>query len=74
MLPFLIKAGDLPFKKLDYLFIPQIQKAVREKLPVMKAYCVKDGVMKEFELALGDMTDEEREIILRGCLINYNKV
>ena len=74
MLPFLIKAGDLPFKKLDYLFIPQIQKAVREKLPVMKAYCVKDGVMKEFELTLGDMTDEEREIILRGCLINYNRV
>ncbi len=74
MLPFLIKEGELPFKKLDYLFIPEIRKALEEKAPVIKAYCVSGQTMKEFELTLGDMTDEERQIILKGCLINYNRI
>ena len=29
--------------------------------------------MKEFTLTLGQLTDNEREIILKGCLINYNR-
>ena len=41
---------------------------------VIKAYTVADGELKEFELTLGDLTDEERKIILDGCLINYNRV
>ena len=30
--------------------------------------------MKEFELQMGELTDDEREIILKGCLINFNRV
>ncbi|MCR5279058.1 MAG: hydratase [Lachnospiraceae bacterium] len=74
MLPFLIKAGDLPFKRLDYIYIPGIRKAVENKESVIKAYAVSNGSLKEFELTLGDLTDEERQIILKGCLINYNAV
>lgn len=74
MLPFLIKDGELPFSNLDYLFIPDIRKAVTESQPVIKAYAVKENRLKEFELALGDLTDDERKIILDGCLINYNRV
>ena len=74
MLPFLIKKGDLPFKRLDYIYIPGIRKAVKEKAQTIKAYAVSGGALKEFELTLGDLTDEEREIILKGCLINYNSV
>ena len=74
MLPFLIKEGELPFKKLDYLYIPSIREAVEKKAPVIKAYAVAGKELKEFELSLGDMTDEERQIILKGCLINYNRV
>ena len=73
MLPFLIKEGELPFKNLDYLFIPGIRKAVKDKTEVIKAYTVADDELKEFELRLGDLTDEERQIILDGCLINYNR-
>ena len=57
-----------------YLFIPNIKKAVEEKAELIKAYVVKDGALKEFELRLGELTDEERQIILKGCLINYNRV
>ncbi len=74
MLPFLIREGELPFGNLDYLFIPGIRKAVEEKTEVIAAYVVKDGQLKEFELRLGELTDEERQIILKGCLINYNRV
>ncbi len=74
MLPFLIEEGELPFHNLDYLFIPGIRKAVEEKAEAIAAYVVKDGGLKEFELRLGELTDEERQIILKGCLINYNRV
>ena len=73
MLPFLID-GEIPFTNLDYLFIPGIRKAVEEKSDAITAYVVKGEDMKAFTLKLGEMTDEERQIILKGCLINYNSV
>ena len=72
MLPLLIETGELPFRNLDFLFIPDIQKAVAEKWDTIKAYAVND-TLKEFTLTLGELTDEERQIILKGCLINYNR-
>ncbi|MCI7739255.1 MAG: hydratase [Clostridiales bacterium] len=72
MLPFLIQAGDLPFKNGDYIFVPDVKKAVEEKADSIKAYVVGDE-LKEFTMALGELTDDEREIILKGCLINYNR-
>ena len=74
MLPFLIKEGELPFKKMDYIFIPGIREAVENKTEIIKAYAVGADGLKEFELTLGELTDEERQIILKGCLINYNRV
>ena len=74
MLPFLIDEGELPFKNKDYLFIPGIRAAVQNKETEVPAYVVKDGALKEFTLRLGEMTDDERQIILDGCLINYNRV
>ncbi|MDO5817638.1 MAG: hydratase [Eubacteriales bacterium] len=73
MLPFLIKEGELPFANGDYLFFPQIRKAVEEKDDVIRGYVVSAEGLKEFEVALGELTDDEREIILKGCLINYNR-
>jgi aconitate hydratase len=74
MLPFIIDEGDLPFKNQDYIFIPEIAKAVKEKAENIKAYAVAGGELKEFDLKLGSLTDDERQIILDGCLINYNRV
>lgn len=71
MLPFIIDEGELPFTNLDYIFIPKIRKAIEDKLSDIKAYVVKDGALKEFTLHLASLTDDEREIILKGCLINY---
>ena len=73
MLPFLIKEGELPFANGDYLFLPEIRKAVEEKDEVIRGFVVGENGLKEFEVALGELTDDEREIILKGCLINYNR-
>lgn len=72
MLPFLIEKGELPFKNLDYIYIPGIRKAVEKKESEIKAYVVGE-TMREFTLKLGELTEDEREIILKGCLINFNK-
>ena len=74
MLPLLISEGDLPFANGDYLFFPGIREEVENKADVIKGYVVKDGTLKEFATTLGELTDDEREIILKGCLINYNAV
>ena len=74
MLPFLTDADHeaLPFKNGDYIFVPNVRKAVEEKKDVINAYVVGDE-LKEIQLKLGDLTDAERQIILDGCLINYYK-
>ena len=71
MLPFLIPQGDLPFANGDYLFVPNVRKAIEDKLTDIEAYVVKDGELKPFTLKMGDLTEDERTIILKGCLINY---
>ena len=73
MLPFIIPEGELPFANGDYLFLPDIRKAVEEKADEITAYKVGDELVP-FTMTLGELTDEEREIILKGCLINYNRV
>jgi aconitate hydratase len=73
MLPFLIDEGELPFVNGDYLFVPDIAEAVKNKVSEVKAYVVKEK-LQEFTLKLGNMTEEERQIILKGCLINYNRI
>ncbi len=76
MLPFLYKDGDknLPFANDDYVFLPGVKKMIAEKLPTITAYAIKkDGSIKEFELSVGELTDDERKIILAGCLINFNR-
>ncbi len=73
MLPFLIQDGKLPFENLDYIFIPNIRKAVEESWNEMKAFAVKHNTLIEFSLSLAELTNEERQIILDGCLINYNR-
>lgn len=74
MLPFITEEGheSLSFRNGDYIFVPDIRKAVEEKRSEIRAYAVGAGNgWKEILLKTGDMTDAEREIILKGCLINY---
>ena len=73
MLPFITEEehDHLSFQNGDYIFVPKIRKAIEDKASEVKAYVVKDGELKEVAFKLGDMTDAEREIIVKGCLINY---
>ena len=71
MLPFIIEEGELPFENLDYLFIPDIQAAIEEGKTEFVAYVIKEGELKEFTLQMAELTPDEKDIILKGCLINY---
>ena len=74
MLPFIYESEDLPFKNGDYIFVPEIVEAVKNKATDVQAYVVDDNKnVTPFTLKLGEMTDDERDIILKGCLINYNR-
>jgi aconitate hydratase len=71
MLPFLTEG--IPFQRGDWLYIPGIRAAVLEKRDSIPAYAFTGSEPKEFTLTLSGLTDDEREIILEGCLINYYK-
>ncbi len=72
MLPFITEEDHehLSFKNGDYIFVPDIRKAVEDKDEVIHAYVIGDEIA-ELSWKLGELTDVEREIILKGCLINY---
>ena len=72
MIPFIFEEEELPFHKLDFIFIPGIRTAIINKATKVKAYVVRD-TLEEFELQIKEMTDDERQIILDGCLINFYK-
>ena len=74
MLPFIYEDMELPFAKGDYIFVPDIANAIKEKKSDITAYVMNGTEKKKITLKLGEMTDDEREIILKGCLINYNRV
>jgi aconitate hydratase len=73
MLPFIYEEDALPFANGDYIFVPEIAKAIKDKATEIPAYVVKVDGLKPFTLKMGELTDDERDIILKGCLINYNR-
>ncbi len=70
MLPFILD-GETPFENGDYIFVPEVRQAVEEKKSEMPAYVVKAGKLVPFTLKMDDITEDERKIILDGCLINF---
>lgn len=72
MLPFLFE-GEPPFENSDYIFVPNVREAISQNKKDIAAYVVKKGEMKPFILNMAELTEDERKIILAGCLINYYK-
>lgn len=76
MLPFQMEA-EPEFEVGDYIYIPGIKAALDGDLKNMKAYVLGGGSgeckVKELDLYIADMTEEERAIVKAGSLINYNR-
>ena len=73
MLPFHLKGSPDVIEVDDYIFVPGVRKALDGSLDPIPAYVVRDGRAVRIELYIRDLTEEEREIIKAGCLINYNR-
>ena len=72
MLPFQMEA-EPEFEVGDYIYVPGIRKVLAEgPTDQIKAYVIGDEV-REITLYLADMTDNEKEIVMDGCLINFNR-
>jgi aconitate hydratase len=71
MLPLLVPGGDLPFAKGDFIFLPDIRSEVENESSEIKALAVTSSGVKKFTMTLGELTKDERQILLDGCLINY---
>jgi aconitate hydratase len=72
MLPFTIQDGVQSTLHVDdYVFIPGIRKAVQNSTEKIPAFVISGKTKTAIELKLGNLTSEDREIILAGCLINY---
>ena len=71
MTPFLVK-DEKAFALGDWVFIPGVRKAILEGTPEFTAYAVNlEGKVTPFQVSVGDLTPDERQIIADGCLINY---
>jgi aconitate hydratase len=72
MLPFTMK--DKPtFKVNDYIFIPNVREVLSKKLLEVDAYVISGNNVEKIVLNLHEMTEDEIQVLLSGCLINYNK-
>ena len=72
MLPFVSKTFE--YRPGDYVYIENIREYVSGDDVAIPARLVSSGKVKNIYLSLGSLTEEEKKILLSGCLINYNKV
>ena len=73
MLPFHLKGEPDMIEVDDYIYVPGIRSILDGDLSDIKAYVIKDGKAQEISLYIQDMTQNEREIVKAGCLINFNR-
>ncbi len=72
MLPLIIaEPAAVNFEVDDYIYLPEIRQAVASGAETVKAYVVNLEGKKELNLTLPNLSSDERDIILAGCLINY---
>ena len=71
MVPFILN-GPADFSEDDYIFVPDIKKALNTDMKEITAFIIGDKTRK-LSLAIEPLTEEEKEIIRCGSLINYNR-
>ena len=73
ILPFTLAEGaEFPYSEGDYVFVGGIRKAIIEGKEEFAAKVIRaDGSVSDLTLYVKGLTDDEKEIILDGCLMNY---
>ena len=71
MIPFLVR-DEKAFSLGDWIFVPGLRKAILEGISEFMAYAVNpEGKVTAFPVSIGELTPDERQILVDGCLINY---
>lgn len=72
MIPFTIDPGEQNKLSVnDYVFIPGIRQVLASGGTKIRAVVVGETGKQELELKLENLSQDERDVILAGCLINY---
>ena len=73
ILPFTLADGTpFPYEDGDFVFVPGIRHAVEHGIEEIPAKVVKkDGTVEPITLYIKGLTENEKEILLEGCLMNY---
>ncbi|MCF0154542.1 MAG: hydratase, partial [Veillonella sp.] len=72
MLPFVISTDDAKkFELGDYIWVPNVKAQLASDNDDYKAYVINEGKKEEITLHMGYLSEEEKEIIEKGCLINF---
>ena len=72
MIPFQMAEDPDAFEVGSYIYVPDIRKALDGDMKQIKAYVIGEEI-KELNLYIADMTEDEKKIVKAGCLINYNR-
>ena len=73
MVPFHLKGAPDAFEVGDYIYVPGIRSALDGDLSDIKGYVLKEDRVIPISLYILDMTENERDIVKAGCLINFNR-
>lgn len=74
MLPFTIQEKEFELFSLnDYIIIPKVKQKIRENEKIFEAILIKENKKIELQLYISDLTQDEKDIIIAGSLINYYK-
>jgi len=71
MIPFIAK--NIRFAAGDYVYVENIDEAIKNGEERIMAKHISGGRVKDIVLSFGTLTEDEKKIILAGCLINYNR-
>ena len=71
MVPFVLNE-EATFADDDYIFVPDIRDVLDTDMKEIKAYVLGEQI-RPLSLAIEPLTEEEKEIIRCGSLINYNR-
>lgn len=74
ILPFTIdKDREFNYNHGDYVFVPGIKEAIKNGVETIPAKVITKNSVEDITLYVKGLTNEEKTIILEGCLMNYYK-
>ena len=73
ILPFTLAEGTpFPYAPGEHVFVPGVRRAIQQGVEEIPAKVIRrDGAVEDITLYIRGLTEDEKTILLEGCLMNY---